>query len=188
MTDTPAPEPDPLEDLLRPPPGSPAGDPLRQALLLQTRRLLGRRRRWKRLAFAAALAACYVAGMLTMRLVQVPGESDKEMVNKSSDLPGKKAPRPSELHQARPSPKKGRPPRVSPAAKESALALEWRAIDNKKNRFQLYRRAGDLYLQDNDVSSALRCYRGALTAAPARERTISVNDNWLLMIAKQERY
>jgi len=74
-----------------------------------------------------------------------------------------------------------------PAAKESALALEWRAIDNKKNRFQLYRRAGDLYLQDNDVSSALRCYRGALTAAPARERTISVNDNWLLMIAKQER-
>jgi hypothetical protein len=149
---------------------------------------LGHRRRWKRLAFAAALAACYVAGMLTMRFVLLPAESDKEMVKRSSDPPGAKLAQRTETQRVRPTPKKRRQPQSSPAAKESAVALEWRAIDSKKNRFKLYCRAGDLYLQDNDVSSALRCYRGALTAAPARERTISVNDNWLLMIAKQERY
>jgi len=168
---------DPVDDLLRPPPPD-AADPLRQALLLQTTRLLRRRRRAKHLAFAGVMAACYAAGMLTMRFWMPPLKPDKGMASRRQE----KVPR-----QRSVSPKKDREHNPPLSADESALSLEWRAVDNSKNRFELYRRAGDLYLQGNDVQSALRCYRGALAAAPARTRIISVSDNWLFMIAKQER-
>jgi hypothetical protein len=32
----------------------------------------------------------------------------------------------------------------------------------------------------------LRCYRGALAASPQKDRDISANDNWLLLVAKRE--
>jgi hypothetical protein len=171
---------DPIDDLLRP--SAPAlDDPLRPALLLQTTRLLRRRRRLKRLAFVAVMAACYAAGVMTMRFWMAAGGAEKQIAEK----PLQETPRtPNRVKKLPKKEKQGVP---SPGGQESALALEWRAIDNPKNRFQLYRRAGDLYLQDNDVPSALRCYRGALEAAPARARIFSAQDNWLFMIAKQER-
>jgi hypothetical protein len=166
---------DPVDDLLRPPAPF-AGDPLRQTLFLQTTRLLRRRRRWKRCAVVAVMAACYVAGVMTMRF-WVPAAKPEKVTAKRHPT---QTPRP-------PAPKKKKQPASLPQVEESALTLEWRAIDNPKDRFELYRRAGDLYLQDNDVPSALRCYRGALDAAPARARVFSTHDNWLFMIAKEER-
>ena len=76
------------------------------------------------------------------------------------------------------------PPQTAPA--DTALALEWQAIDHKNKRFEFYRRAGDRYLEENDVQAAVRCYKGALAAGSTNERTISVKDNWLLMAIKED--
>ena len=57
--------PDPLDDLLQPPPGE-GGDALRRRLLERTTRVLRRRRRLRVVARIAALAACFVAGALTV--------------------------------------------------------------------------------------------------------------------------
>src|SRR5947207_9610940 len=63
MNDVPV--PDPLHDLLtRPAPTEDAA--LRQALLLQTTRVLRRRRYVRRFGQVALLAACYLAGVFTM--------------------------------------------------------------------------------------------------------------------------
>src|SRR5437763_12894465 len=68
MSDTLGPEKDAFDDLLSAG-GLPAADETwRQDLLRQTSRVLRRRRRWKRVGFVATLAACYVAGLATMRL------------------------------------------------------------------------------------------------------------------------
>src|SRR5216117_3102855 len=79
MSDTPGPEKDAFDDLLAAE-GLPAADETwRQDLLRRTSRVLRRRRRWKRAGFVAALAACYVAGLATMRLwvPPTPGIDDK---------------------------------------------------------------------------------------------------------------
>jgi hypothetical protein len=183
MNDTPATTPDPLDDLLNPRPDAPCADPLRQILWSRTTGVLWRRRWLKRAAFAAALAACYVAGMLTMRLATTPARpnGDPKLANRRSKEGQEKQPLPR-------SPT--RPERKNPDTSEMAespLALEWQAIDSTNRRAELYRRAGDRYLEVNDVPSALRCYRGALAAGSEKDWAISVHDNWLLMVAKQER-
>jgi hypothetical protein len=183
MNDTPATPPDPLDDLLNPRPVPPGVDPLRQLLWSRTAAVLWRRRWLKRAAFAAALAACYVAGMLTMRLATTPARppADPELANR----------RPKERQEKRALPRAPTPPdRKNPdmaEMAESPLALEWQAIDSANRRAELYRRAGDRYLEADDIPSALRCYRGALAAGSKKDWAISVHDNWLLMVAKQER-
>jgi hypothetical protein len=176
-------QPDDLDALLGPRP-APDDDPLRQAVLLQTTRLLRRRRRLKRLALIAAMAACYVAGMLTMRWWTPP-------VTDAGRPPGGQERVRNTSRRRPPAPKRSKPARRKQrrqaAPPENALALEWRAIDSKKKRANLYRRAGDRYLEvDHDIASALRCYRGALAAGPKKDWEISTHDNWLMMIAKQE--
>src|SRR5579884_3449712 len=65
---------DPLDALLTPSP-PPDDDPLRGPLLQRTQRLLRWRRRARQLAAAAALAACYAAGLATVHLL--PGPSPR---------------------------------------------------------------------------------------------------------------
>jgi hypothetical protein len=176
-------QPDDIEEFLRPPIVPSAGDPLRPALLLQTMlRLRGQRRR-KRLTVVAAMAACYLAGILTMRLGMPAAEaSDPERAEKPADKKKKDVILPSQ-----PAPDRGPNPERPTTVVVSALELEWQAIDSKDKRAELYRRAGDRYLEEsNDVESALRCYRGYLAAGSDRDGAISVRDNWVLMVAKQE--
>ncbi len=180
MDSHPLPPPDDVDELLRPRPAA-GNDPLRQVLLARTTAALRRRRRLRRLGLAAALAACYLAGMLTVRLGMSPASTDRPAAAVAkADRPAKK-----EAPPVRPAPRQ----REAPAeAAPSALALEWQALDSDDRRFELYRRAGDRYLEEsNDVESALRCYRGAYAAASEKERAVSVHDNWLLMAVKQER-
>src|SRR5262245_63607479 len=105
MNDPPVSPPDDVEAFLRPPPPFPGAERLRQSLLQETTRLVRRRRRLKRLALAGALAACYMAGVLTMRLgmasapppetdlVQKPGGKEKEKEeNPSREPPPRKRP------------------------------------------------------------------------------------------------
>jgi hypothetical protein len=178
MDDTHDSQPDAIEDLLKPPP-VPENDPLRQALLARTTQRVRRRRRVKRVALIGAMAACYLAGVMTMRLWMPAAGADE----------GKKAEKPSSVEKRKavvPAPEK-RPQPPAPAV-VSAFELEWQAVDNSERRAELYRRAGDRYLEeDNDVESALRCYRGYLAVAPARDWIISTKDNWVLLVAKQER-
>jgi hypothetical protein len=162
-------EPDPLEELLAPPaPGDPAG--LRDWLRERTTRLLRRRRRLRLLARAAALAACFAAGLVAMyALVPRPPALPRQ-----EDTPRAEAPAPP-------------PPEPAPAA-APALALEWRAFDTPDRGAELYRQAGDRYLRDEaDPAAALRCYGNALGAAPAAGLTISDQDSWLLMAIKDAR-
>jgi hypothetical protein len=189
MDDTVTPQPDPVDDLLRPN-LPPPDDRLRHELLVRTTRLLRRRRRLRYLTIAAAMAACYLAGVLTVRLGTAPedgpgrGDLARDSTGPKQDqtVRPKRAPRPPVR------PEKESPPR--PDVQVAVKDLEWHAFEStdRARRFELYRRAGDRYLaESNDVQSAIRCYRGALDAASEKDRTISVNDNWVLMAVKQER-
>jgi hypothetical protein len=168
MTDIFAREPDPLDDLLAPPPAAGA-EALREELLGRTTRLLRRRRRLRRLAWAAALAACYGAGLLTVWWAFRPAPP---------------APRP----QVAPEERATTVP--APEVPASAVAVEERAADDGDLKAQaaLYRRAGDLYLREaNDLAAALRCYGNALDAGGDADLAVAPSDNWLLMSIKNAR-
>jgi hypothetical protein len=161
MIDTPLPEPDPCEELLAPAPAPPAGR-FREALLRRTRRVL-RRRLWvRRAGVAATLAACFAAGLFTGRLGNEP-------------VP---------VPETRPAPQA----QSEPAPAPPPVVVEWQAADSKEPRADLYRQAGDRYLEeDADYQSALRCYRGALDAGSDKDLAIAPDDSWLLMVLKDAR-
>jgi hypothetical protein len=196
MDDPHAMHPDAIDELLRPGPAPAGPDRLRQAVLLRTTALLRRRRRLRRLALAAALVACYLAGLWTARL-GMTSASEEDRFQAAREHSGGQRPKEPAASPRSPgadrkpagaSSDKAPEPLPSDGKVSSALALEWQAIDSPERRAELYRRAGDLYLQENnDVPSALRCYRGALAAGTEKDWTFSPDDNWLLAAAKQER-
>jgi hypothetical protein len=152
-------EADPLGSLLGPPADLASDGTLRNRLREQTTRILRRRRYARRLMWAAALAACYLAGMATPRRLP-PVSSPREMADRPQ-------------------------PAGSP---ERAVALEWRAFLSEQERASLYQRAGDQYLEkESDPESALRCYEAALDAGDDAARAVSSDDSWLLMAIKDAR-
>jgi hypothetical protein len=159
------PEADPLAPLLTVPPAHAEDGRSRAELLGRTRRVVARRRRLRRAAWAAALAACYAAGLLTTDwLAPRPRPAPDRPVVKEA-----------------PAVEKDRPP-------ERAVVLEWKAVDSTEGRADLYRRAGDRYLADeSDFESAVRCYGQALDAGTEADRAVSPEDNWLLMALKDAR-
>src|SRR5438105_9717433 len=57
------------------------------------------------------------------------------------------------LFRSEEAPEKEKRPAPAPEEAATALALEWQAIDSRDRRAELYRRAGDLYLDgDRDRS------------------------------------
>jgi hypothetical protein len=166
MSDTP--ERDLLEALLAPPTPVDAAA-LRQSLLLQTTRRLRRPRWLRRAALAAALAACYGAGLLSMRLL--------------TPTP----PIPSPTVAAVQQPKEDAP--QAPAAAVPAVAVELRAARAADpERARLLRQAGERYLNEEiDPEAALRCYSKALDAGSEEDTKFSDRDDWLLMAIKNAR-
>jgi hypothetical protein len=167
-------EPDPLEGMLRPPSVPPESEALRQAVYLRTRGVQRRRRLVRQLAFAAALLVSFGAGLLVMRATTRPAPAP--------DLSARSA-REGE------SPPSTNPPSALPMSpKPPALVKEWNAFDSDDQRGELYRRAGDSYMEDEiDPQSALRCYTNALDHGAKQDLTISADDNWLLMAIKNAR-
>ncbi len=52
----------------------------------------------------------------------------------------------------------------------------------------MYKQAGDRYMtEQSDPQSALRCYGNALDNGTEQDRSISTDDNWLLMAIKDAR-
>jgi hypothetical protein len=167
-------EPDPLEAMLRPP--SPLNnEALRQVVYERTRRVMYRRRRLHRLAYAAALLVSFGAGLLVTRistLSPVPPEVPQVTV--------------APLKKPAPPTRAPSPPALSP--QQSAVVLEWQAFDSLKESGALYRQASERYLrEENDPQSALRCISNYLDNGTEQDLAISSDDNWLLMAIKVAR-
>jgi hypothetical protein len=151
---------------------------LREQLRQQTVRIVRARRRWRRLGYAAALAVCYVAGVVTMRFLASVPQPELQVVVAPQPEPMTAEPQAPEPTLA------GLPDDGAPA-----LILERRGQQAPRSlQTLLFRRAGDRYLeQEGDVVAALRCYRRALDVAPVNELAIAAEDSWLLMALKNER-
>jgi hypothetical protein len=168
--------PDPLENLLRPLIVTGTDETLRRRLLDQTTRALRGRRRRRVVAWAAALSACYVAGVLTVYWLG-PRRIERIEIVRYVPTPSPVTPTPAPVAPA--------PPTAKPA---SAVAMEWKAFDADQHRPELYRKAGDRYLrEDADPASALRCYGQSLNGASDKDLAISPNDDYLLMLVKNAR-
>jgi len=172
MHDIFSPEPDPLEGLLRPTSVPPESEALRQAVYTRTRGVLRRRRILRQFACAAGLLLSFAAGLLVMRVMTRPARMTVAV------QPHQEEPRPPD-----------NPPSGSPEnPKPPALVREWSAFDSDDRHGELYRQAGDSYMEDeNDPQSALRCYTNALDRGTKQDLTISTDDNWLLMAIKDAR-
>ena len=168
--------PDPLDALLRPISPSSSSPVWKGALLARTSRTLRWRRRGRRLSIAAGLAACYAAGLFSMLLLQA---EPRIVVHEKIVY------RPAETKS------ETQPQRETPTTPErplTALALEWQAAENPDRSVELYRRAGDRYFDaENDLVSAVRCYKRFLSECKAEELQIDPNDNWLLVTLKNAR-
>jgi hypothetical protein len=155
------PENDPLEDLLRPQAARPAPD-FRQTVLRVSLAVL-RRRVWAaRLATVTALAACFVAGALTLYLWHPP--------------------------QDKPDAPPGFSGGASTSQDQPVAALEDRAIQSAEQRTELFRQAGQRYLHEqNDVQAALRCYGHSLDSGSEKDLVVNAKDDWLLIALKHAR-
>jgi hypothetical protein len=154
--------------------GMPPDSHFQEALLQQTTRVLRLRRMVKRMSYVAGLLVCYAAGVLTMKLPFAPALAPAPIPDQGPVTVDKKPDRPE--YQS------------PPNHPETAVALEWRALDSREKKADAYRIAGDRYLADHgDVQSALRCYRQFLEAGSHEDSAISPDDNWLLMALKEAR-
>jgi hypothetical protein len=159
--------PDPMDRYLAALPVASSTAELKERILSKTTRVI-RRRRWsRRFAVVATMAACYAAGALTLW----PAGRHTEISTSSGAVA---SPRPEpQLSTSRST------PALSPAQ------LEWQAIDQRHGGADLYRQAGDRYLNEaQDVESALRCYRNALARGSNEALAISPDDSWLLVALK----
>jgi hypothetical protein len=169
---------DPVEQFLASDFTEPAPPELRQAVLAGTTRVLRRRRLARRLAWATALAACFLAGMGTMLLWQTlePSEQQAQRLPVSENVSAKQ-------------PETKAAPPTNPEPPLSLVDLEWRAFDSRENRAALFFEVARRYLDEmHDYDSAVRCYSQALDAAPKEQLAIRPNDNWLVMALKEARH
>jgi hypothetical protein len=143
-------------------------DSLRSALRARTTRLVRRRRRLKQLAWAGALAACFLAGMATM-YVLVPRAPAA-----AGSAPVTVAVKKDEMATTKPEP-------------PSALDIELQARAQSEQRVAKLRQAAGLYLAQQDVASALRCYTQALNNTDPQALDFSPDDTWLEMALKNAR-
>jgi hypothetical protein len=161
MTDTP--ERDPLEELLAPP-GPVDTAALRRSLLGETTRRL-RPSRWpRRIVLAAALAACYVAGVLTQRWLEAATP----------------VPRTTESG----------PPEVRPDIPPAPVAVAQDPVKpaSDRDRAAQLRHEGDRFLnEENNPEAALHSYAESLNTAAPEDTRFSPDDNWLLMAIKSAR-
>jgi hypothetical protein len=186
MEDSPAFEKHPVERFLDARLPAAFDAELRQTLFGQTTRVLRRRRRWKRIGFVAALVGCYLLGMMTMQL----GRATQPAATATArDLPEEPVAARSKVAQgmaSTPGPVQAALP-LNRDTEIPAFVLERMAQSCEENRSGLYRRAGDHYLADGDLMSALHCYSRSLDAGSENDRVVSKDDNWLLIHLKTAR-
>ncbi len=135
---------------------------LRESLRTLTSKAVRRRRWHRRLTLALAASLLFMAGMGTMAWLRPPPQGQPNALL------------PLDIEQkAPPAPRQQEPERLSsPAPKKAESLLS----------------AGKQYLErENDIASALRCYRQALESGEDRLLEISPDDDWLVMALKLDR-
>jgi hypothetical protein len=148
---------------------------LRERLRRQTLDMIRSRRRRRLVGLVAALAACYVLGLVSTWLWLPQPAPPVSSAATRPEIPPETSPEP---HVAD----------LEGDTDVPALVLERRGLDAPRSlQAALFRRAGNRYLDDGDIASALRCYRLALDLAPERELAIVADDSWLLMALKEAR-
>ncbi len=160
---------DPFDELLAVPP-APDDSKLREEILRRSTAILRRRRRVKQLALTASLAACFLAGMVTMRWFSPA--PPQQVVYVEFDA----------KHDTLPEPMK----EASPISL-SAVAMENKALDSPDHRAELYGQAAELYLKEGDYASWVRCKDNALSEAKKEDLQISPDDDFLTIALKKER-
>lgn len=169
---------DPCEEFLSTPVCRDHDEARRQAVLARTLAVVRHRRRLKRFGFAAAFAACYLAGLGTMWL------PTRSSWGSNASPVGQVLP---------PAPREGESDRTATRTDQDsdtpAIVLEWQALDSPNRQPELFRRAGRRYLEETgDLASALRCYQHYLDAGADRVLAISTeDDDFLLMALKAAR-
>jgi hypothetical protein len=139
---------------------------LREAIFTRTVGVIRFRRRLKRCALAASLVGCYLAGAMTMGMMQTGG---------GTESPSSPQPITAQSQPAAP-----RSLRYSSTQKNAQVAAR------KPTGFESWRRIGDRYLRESgDIATAVAGYSEAIHLASAEERRISPEtDNWLVMALK----
>lgn len=182
-----------VEGFLETPRLAGGNDALRQQILVRTTRVLRRRRRLRHLGFAAIVAMSYAAGLATVWLAAPWHAGNRQETARGAVQPADEPDEPpgSTRRFTAVQPDTPAPPVVAPdeTPPASAAALErLAAAVSEDQRAIVYRRAGDRYLEENnDLPSALRCYRLFLDAGSEEDLTISAKDTWLLMTLKDAR-
>jgi hypothetical protein len=142
--------------------------------------VLRRRRRLKRIGLVVALAACYLAGLATMRLWLAPPVT-------ANAPPAQNAPEVAKETPPRPAPgPAAQSPEDNPHLPADVLERLGELAAREKQA-ELFRRAGDRYLEGDNLPSALRCYRLALDCGSEKDLAIAAEDSWLLMSLKDAR-
>jgi hypothetical protein len=159
----------------------PVNPELRQTLLQRTTGVLRWRRLRRRLALVAGLAACYLAGAATTRLLAPLPRGEVRDIARQSPAPQQPVapplPAPAPVARA-PEIDAQLPPAVLEQLGEQA---------GKERRTAYYRLAGERYEKVGDMQAALRCYRLAVDSASEADLVISSTDSFLLMALKSAR-
>src|SRR5438876_3574701 len=155
MTDTSGFDNDHLEQFLSGPPPSIPGDSFKQRLLLQSTRLLRRRRRFKQYGYVAALVACYAAGLGTVRLI-APAEPTTEHASGTLEtVPKIEAVVKTEPPTSAPGAGHEEAVALEQDPEVPAVVLERIAAQSEDKQASLFRYAGDRYLQaEGDTRAA----------------------------------
>jgi type VI protein secretion system component VasK len=158
---------DEIDELLTPRP-MPAS---RSDAAWQNTRGVLRRRRWVRRGGQVVLMALvFAAGALTYRSMNQP------------------VLKPTQTELAQLEQPKAKTEPVDPFRNAAPDKIERFAnMADGEKRLELYRRAGDTYLQRGDELGALRCYRQALDGGGPAEMVVREQDSWLMMSLKLAR-
>ncbi|MHC4401465.1 MAG: hypothetical protein ACYTG0_17475 [Planctomycetota bacterium] len=176
-------EPTNLDDLLGPPSEHGVHEPFRRDLRHRTTLALRRRRTSRRIALTAALAACYLAGAVTMRLCTGSAASGERAVDDRSAHPIE---RPNPI--VAPPPREPGPPKAA-TDNGTTVALQ-NATFLEQSQYERLRRLGDEFLEERGrVEIAMDWYSQALDVASEEELAIAnADDTFLLAAMKRDRY
>jgi tetratricopeptide (TPR) repeat protein len=157
-------------DRLLTPSDSPVDPVFRERLREETVRALRRGHQLRRLRNAAALAACYAAGLATVALLR-PAPPPAVAPAPANELVEKQPPRPAAMEQS--------------AAQLELLAEQADGGESAR----LYLAAARKFAgEQGSWEAALRCYRNALDADPEFANSIDpANDDWLMITLKNAR-
>ncbi|MFL5330187.1 MAG: hypothetical protein ACJ8C4_14900 [Gemmataceae bacterium] len=163
---------DEIDDLLTPTSERVDGSD-RDVIFHQTTKVL-RNRRWRRnVVQGFAWATCFVTGGICTWAFTRPADEHAIVQRQVEEIPEKPTPTAP----------------IDPYRNDPPERIEhWAGMAQGDRRTELYRRAGDAYLDNGDQLGALRCYRQALQSTRPDDLVVHPQqDSWLLMALKFDR-